>query len=175
MMFPKFDWDEKITAEFDDKFLTIRQVVDIVFSHIKNGQKDRYNTIKDALRGYIEEIDADHTTVNLLRKRWDDCSSEDSNIYHELGKKYGYEKWDSNKKDPKYKEFVVAKRKTEKQYNIYSKERNSSVKKMYNSFRDRYKHHSYQCIFEYGDRYGEYILENGWIFRNLPHIKVSNH
>ena len=176
MMFNQWSWSEVIKGDLEElPTATVEQVVDKVFQDIRNGQKDRINTVKDALGGYIEEIDSQNALIHIYYKAMNDAGTKDANIYHELGKKYGYEKWDSNKTDPKYKEWVKAKRKYSVAERKYYKERNSSVKNLYNSFRNRYKYHTYKCIFEYGDRHNEYILENGYIFRNLPHIKISNH
>lgn len=174
MMFPKYDGNERIKSDYCDQYLTVWQVVDRVFSDMNNGQKDRINTVKDALNGHIEEIDSD-TMVDILREIWHETSGKESEIYRQLVKEYGDEKWDSNKKDPKYKELVKARIESEKACKKYFRKRISTTKKLYNDFRERYEYHLYQRVFEYGDRYGENILENGWIFRNVPHIKISNH
>lgn len=176
MMFPKWSWNDIIEGDYEDlPTATVCQVVDRVFSDIYNGQKERINTLKDALLGYIESIDNVNSIVKIYYEKMMEAGTKDANIYHELGKKYGYEKLDSHKKDPKYKEWMKAKREYLSAERKYYKERNSEVKNMYNSFRNRYKYHAYQCIVEYGDRHGEYIFEHGYIFRNLPHIKISNH
>lgn len=176
MMFPRYSWDDVIEGDYDDlPTATVRQIVDRVYSDICNGQKDRLNTVKDALRGYIDEIDADNTITHIIYEAMNEAGSKEASIYHELGKEYGYEKWDSNRADPKYKEWSSARKNYLTIERKYRKARTAEVKKMHGDFRKRYKHHNYQIVLEYGDRHGEYIFEHGYIFRNLPHLKISNH
>lgn len=181
MMFKEWRWDEIIETDLDVKprSITIRQIVSRVFNDIKNGQKDRCNiTREDALGGYIEEIDGNFNIVKLSKEAFCRSSDEEYAIYHDLGKKYGYEKKDEKKwgKDKiLYPEYLKRKEASGKAEEAWMTERNKAVKEFYDKFRARYKYHKYECILEYGDRYCEYILENESIFRNLPHLIISNH
>jgi len=176
MMFPKWAWHEVIEIDCEKiPTLTVQQIVERVFNDIRHIQKDRNNTLRDALRGHIYEIDEKNTITHIFYEGMLEAGTKDANIYHELVAKYGDEKWDAHKTDPKYKEWVRAKKAYMKAERKYYKERNSAVQEVYNNFRSRYKYHTYKRIFEYGDRYNEYTLEHGYVFRNLPHITVSNH
>jgi hypothetical protein len=79
-------------------------------------------------------------------------------------------------KDDKYSEYINLKKLADKKDRELGKMRARECKKMYQDFRERYKYHEFQCVLEYGDRYeGEFVLEHGYIFRNVPHIVISNH
>lgn len=175
MMFPKWAWHEVIEGDVKKMpTATIQEIVKKVFQDICHGQKGRNQSLRSALDGHIDEIDGEYTIVRCHYDRmmeYDEAYKQ----FHKLVKKYGELEWDQHGEDPDYKAWKEADIKEKKMEKEYYKERDSAVKIFYNDFRNRYKYHEYRKIFEYGDRHGEYIFENGYIFRNLPHIVASNH
>lgn len=184
MMFDKWNGSEIIDDDLDLKLgLTIDQIVERVFNDIKNGQKDCYNaeSVHNALNGHIDGLDGEGTMVALLYKRWRDASDKFNKLYR-YSQKYisidgemSLENEKEWKKDPNYPEYqnkLEAEKEAEK---AWGEERNSAAKEMYDNFRKLYKYHSFEFIFEYGDRRGEHILEHCNIFRNLPHLTIDNH
>lgn len=180
MMFPKYSWDETIDGYEDtptSKGVTIRTIVDRVFKDICDGQKKKLNNdrLENVLFGHIPEIDGDNSITHLYYERWREISDEECKLYRDLYEKYGddKEKW---KKDRRYSKYVNALEQTQKARDEWGNIRLKEAQKWYNDFRKAYKYHKFECILEYGDRYkGETALEHGNIFRNIPHLKISNH
>lgn len=180
MMFPKYKWDELITDGYDDGVkLTVRAIVDKVYRDIVKGQGDRYNNnLEDGLRGFIDEIDEGVTITKALYDNWMEVNNKENEIYRKLADKYNdgksnnENKWINDKLYPSYLKLIEE---TKEAHNKWLNERNKAVEKYYSDFKKRYKYHNFEVCLEYGDRYSEYVLEHGFIFRNLPHLVISNH
>jgi len=189
MMFPNFSDADLVYGEIEDVVppITVESVCQRVFSDIINGQKEkeshRTSTAKDALMGYIREIDED-SIVRIYRDSYHESTSKECNIWHLLNEKCNLNSKDIDyegliklfkKEKELYAQWIKAKEESEKKELELMKIRGEETEKMYQKFLSRYPHHKFQFILEYGDRHGEYILETGYIFRNVPHITISNH
>lgn len=178
MMFHKYSWDEEIKHEYSDRPMTVKQVVTRVYKDIVKNKKVEIS-IKEAMGGHIEEIDGNGSIINLLRERFSETYSKESNLYVKLREECG-ECWPDQQekkwgKHELYDKYLKAKRESEEAEKKWKEARDAEVTKLYNDFKLRYKYHKYEHAFEYGDENGEYVLENGYIFRNLPHLIISNH
>ena len=186
MLFPNFSDDDKITGDIDDIVppITVKSVCEKVFSDIRNGQKDRDSTVDDAMGGYIEEIDRENTISSLYYRSYSELYDKECKVWHRLNDKFNPKEDDIDygkliklfKKDKElYNEWLKLKKETEDKRIQWEKERSKEAEAMYKKFLSKYPHHKFQFVVEYGDRNGEYILETGDIFRNVPHLTINNH
>jgi len=187
MLFPDFEPDYQITGEIEDvvKPITVEEVCARVFQDIIHKQKGRYNcySLQEAMGGYITEVD-EESIVKLYDKSYAEANSIECNLWNELNRKCNPKGTDLDygkliilfkKEKELYKKWHLAKKNDEKARKEWEKERKKETKEFYNKFKAKYPKHKFECVLEYGDRHGEYVLETGDIFRNVPHITISNH
>ena len=180
MMFPNWKSDDKIDYEcLDDKTLTVAEVVtqvfnDIVKYNIRNVNKDA----TEALHGYIPEVYNDRW-LEMIREGNSNLYSKYIDIYHILGKKYGNEpknmkKWKKDDLYPELQKHWKAYLKSEK---LLKKTRTTLINKVHNRIKKQYKYNKFEFVASYGDGDGWQgcIMEHGDIFRNVPHLRISNH
>jgi len=183
MLFKDYDENEVISIGLDlgeHGKMTVKQICEKVYQDILNGQDDRTDSVEDALRGYVQEIDERNHVCNAYRGIWEDLDKKTMDVYWKLQEKYGEDGvFDLDNKDLQedklYKKYLTSKQKSDAAEEDYHKERAKAVKELYNEFRERYKYHKFEAILEYGDRKGEHVLEYGHIFRNVPYMEISNH
>ena len=178
MMFPQYKSDETI-GRFDCK-LTISEIVEKVFNHIKNKVKNKLkdHSLEHALHGWNIEVENNYM-VKIHETNAKEAWNEVLKTIRVLDKKYGPDWRDKEKeilKAKEYKAFLKANKKQEladnKHYDVVQKE----AKKYYEDFKQKYKYHKFEKIFEFGDEFeGELILEHGDIFRYLPHLRFRHH
>ncbi len=173
MMFKDYSWGEEIN--YYDNSITIEQIIDRVYRDVVKN-KGKIN-LKD-IGGHISEID-EYGLTKIAKDFWDEVFNKECKLYHELRDKYG-ECWpDQEKKkwgkDKKYKEYVNLRKESLRAMIAWEKQRRIEKKEWHNDFKSRYKYHKYEKVFTYADDDGESDLEHSDIFRNLPHLTISNH
>lgn len=177
MMFKGWSEDAIIKSDIEGiPSITIGKIVDRVFLDIRNSQGNRLNNnLMSVFGGYIEEIDREGTPVNNLYKKSYEAFGSEIDLYHSLGRKYGYDKETNWKKDLLYSEYLKRKEANIAAHDKWKIARENAIEKWYKTFTNKNKKCKFRHVFEYGDRYNEYMLENSDIFRNVPHLVISNH
>ena len=180
MLFPRWKLTDTIDRDyFEEKTLTIAEIVEQVFKDITEGPESGYygpTDAEDALHGYIRDI-RDDAMLQIFKSAVDDAGKPYYELYHILAKKYGYQadykKW---KKDEKYSEFKELSKKYNKAGDRYEKELDKVIKKYLKTFRNKYKYNKFEILLGYSDSTSKgSIMEHSDIFRNVPHIKISHH
>jgi hypothetical protein len=178
MMFPRWKSTDIIGLNYSEKELTIAEIVEQVFNDINEQAKRCSNPTKaeEALHGYVPDIRED-PILQILKDSENEKSNPYYELYHILAKKYGYngdyKKW---KKDEKYAEFVKLHKEYLKAEDRYQKQLDKVIAEYLKRFRKNYKYNKFEIVLNYSDDTSEGgIMEHSDIFRNVPHIKVSNH
>lgn len=184
MLFGDASWSHSF--EYYGSVASVAGISGTVFNDIKKGgQGEKLNNRsaeESVLGGYVESI---RGTPESKRLEEDEEAAFDAEtkMYHEMIQKY--KKFDDPDGDDAfwYEKHMSAEEKVEwKKLRIaleiarvaYYDHLEKMAKNLINEFKEKNKG-SYVCVLEYGDRYGESVLENCGIFDNVPHITVSNH
>lgn len=178
-MFPNKEWTDRINYEYlENESLTVAQVIKQIFNDIEINQKDATNIKETMLSGYIREIE-DQSSIKTLKNNWDIKRREEYHLYHQFGKKYGYELADMKKwkKDKHYPEYLKKQKIANEAEKEYVNARNSAISKYYENFKERNIDRKFEFAVEYSDKDGPAgcIMEHGDIFENVPHLTISHH
>lgn len=183
MMFPRYKLNEKIEE------MTIKDIVERVFKDI-----ERSESLNDYLEllesGHFDKVDyCNYSICKHIKDRIDELYAETHPILEELNEKCPFKDntvnfntyierrnkiW-SEKLPDLYKEYARIESNISKLEQDYYNKRKEEIKEFYEEWKSTYKYHKFQFSVEYGDRKGEGTLEHKMIFRNVPHLIISNH